>query len=744
MNAITISTIQQRRNNGSGSIFPIVDLSAVTGLAGFGDSFGEGYGATVPTTGGYLYLIEAAINQILSNFSLGGSGIWYSGKRAAEVLGNNGTSLVIVMAGLNDMRRAGANQKMYNKILYGHRAIGILKWKTSIVAAGSASVTRTGTHSTFNGIDVGGKFGTGNIPIPGNTGSFLNGAGTWSYTFSGTRIGVGMFGCDGVAINWNGDYTIHIDGNLVYTGNNNGAIDGISDGVNNNQRGVLTHVFSGLSSGNHTIVITRVGGIVPVDYFAVLPDPTVTTCRPLIFSEIPYVQDYLKPGANQGSVAISDIASTYIRQVYQEFADLGYPITYVPVNSSPYTSTNDTNDGVHRDDVGYIKMANAFLAQMTGYSANQQFGTLIDETFDSLANWTESGAANFSIIDGELEMSGGSGVFTDYIVNDTLQNTFENFSIEATFKITVAGFGFGIGTRETNVIDTTNRSAVCQFAATGGTSGQGIIKFCNDNTTTFVNRALSTAITWAVGDTIKMTFSRAFNTYTVTVENVTTPQIQTTSYSITGATDPKVGNPGCKFAIYAFGGTVRVTGLIISSTSYKNIRALFVGDSITHYRSASGKTSRYADKVFEGSAYRWEVNAGGGDYTAIYTGQRVHIDSYNADYVFMMLGGNDIFYGIGASTYQANYTTIRNNIVAGGQTVVHLLATPRTGTDVTPLNTWIQATFSGDLIIDTYTPLKGAGTDLSATYDSGDGVHPNDAGHALVATTIRNAIPTLY
>lgn len=354
--------------NGSGgeTIIPL-NISGATAYRALGDSFTVGQGATVPTTGGFAYLISSTTGKALTNSALGGSGVWNAAKEAGANFGDNGTSFVTVMVGLNDMRRAGANVKTYSKIYHGHRAIFILKWRTSIAAAGSASVTRTGSHSSFNGIDVGGKYGTGNLAIPNNTASFLNGAGTWSYTFSGKTVAVGMFTCDGVNINWNGNYTISIDGNQVASGNTNGGIDGISDGVNNNQRGVFTHLFSGLASGSHTIVVTASSGIVPVDYFAVLPDPTVATCIPLLVSEIPYVQDYSKPGADQGSVAISDASSAYILQAYQEFYDLGFPIGYVRVNSAPYISTLDNVDGVHRNDAGHQKMANAFLAHLTGY-----------------------------------------------------------------------------------------------------------------------------------------------------------------------------------------------------------------------------------------------------------------------------------------------------------------------------------------------------------------------------------------
>jgi len=89
----------------------------------------------------------------------------------------------------------------------------------------------------------------------------------------------------------------------------------------------------------------------------------------------------------------------------------------------------------------------------------------------------------------------------------------------------------------------------------------------------------------------------------------------------------------------------------------------------------------------------------------------------------------------------SQYSDIRNTLVAAGIQVIHCLATPRNGTNVTPLNSYILSTFTSDLIIDTYTPLwSGSGTSLNAAYDIGDGVHPNNAGMALIAATVNSAL----
>jgi lysophospholipase L1-like esterase len=106
-----------------------------------------------------------------------------------------------------------------------------------------------------------------------------------------------------------------------------------------------------------------------------------------------------------------------------------------------------------------------------------------------------------------------------------------------------------------------------------------------------------------------------------------------------------------------------------------------------------------------------------------------------------MFGGNDLAFGVTLSTLQANYTAFVNGLTTAGISVFHLLATARTGLDVTPLNNWIKSEWS-NTFIDTYTTTWNRtenSTNMNSAYDSGDGTHPNDLGHAVIATTIQSS-----
>jgi lysophospholipase L1-like esterase len=58
-----------------------------------------------------------------------------------------------------------------------------------------------------------------------------------------------------------------------------------------------------------------------------------------------------------------------------------------------------------------------------------------------------------------------------------------------------------------------------------------------------------------------------------------------------------------------------------------------------------------------------------------------------------------------------------------------------------PLKDWITANYPASDVIDTWTPLLTGTNTLNPAYDSGDGVHPNDAGHLLIGTIISTNLP---
>ena len=97
---------------------------------------------------------------------------------------------------------------------------------------------------------------------------------------------------------------------------------------------------------------------------------------------------------------------------------------------------------------------------------------------------------------------------------------------------------------------------------------------------------------------------------------------------------------------------------------------------------------------------------------------------------------NDLVVGIGIDETLANLLAIRAIAAAGNASVVMISTQPRSLSDadlsqLRALDARLAAAFGG-CFVDIRTPLAGPDGRLATAYDAGDGVHPNDAGHAII------------
>jgi acyl-CoA thioesterase I len=105
---------------------------------------------------------------------------------------------------------------------------------------------------------------------------------------------------------------------------------------------------------------------------------------------------------------------------------------------------------------------------------------------------------------------------------------------------------------------------------------------------------------------------------------------------------------------------------------------------------------------------------------------------------------NDTAIGYSVQETVNNLLSMRNQALANSVAVVVVSTQPR---NLSPaqLSQLVLiddqlATAVGACFVDVRTGLAGANGQLAPQYDSGDGVHPNDAGHRLIATRIQAVI----
>jgi lysophospholipase L1-like esterase len=224
---------------------------------------------------------------------------------------------------------------------------------------------------------------------------------------------------------------------------------------------------------------------------------------------------------------------------------------------------------------------------------------------------------------------------------------------------------------------------------------------------------------------------------TVTASNRANSQVSTctTNFSdAAGLIAPTIS----RVCFYPSSGTAYVDNVSFTINHRKPARFIVVGASISDGYDASSYAHTYASIVQ--SNFTQAVCNDSSSYNSTSNSVAVlpEILAHQPGTAVLMIGGNDLLFGYPASQWQSQYSNLVSQLQANGVKVKHCLNTPRTTIDLRPLNNWITNTFPANDIIDTWTPLLQGAYSLNPIYDPGDGVHPNDAGHLVIGTAIRN------
>lgn len=398
-----------------------------------------------------------------------------------------------------------------------------------------------------------------------------------------------------------------------------------------------------------------------------------------------------------------------------------------------------------------MKVAKVLDWWMSGesYPAPEELGLLYSTNFANLTNWTQVGGATFTPGGTGLLVSGGTGTTWtgEFIEYNNYTNGLEQWTITCEFIITTLG-GLAVGLDALQKVianpNGLNRSIFGRCAVSGGNFFAAVTGFTEGNGGPgATNLSISAGSPVSVNDSMRIVFSRtSFGVYDITVTNITKGTTQTAQY-IWSAVQMAVPNVIGKFSLHASNGAQRVTLFSVTSTIKKNIRMVFVGDSITQILNATVFTNRYANKTFEGSSREFAVQAGGNLRIEHMIQAMTSILAQNPQYVGVCAGNNVID---GNAIDNPDYISFRNQVVAAGKIIVHLIPAPRNAVDFRPYRDWIQgyATFASDIKINLFDHMKGAGDyNLNPAYDIGDGVHWNNTGHLAAANYINSQLPSL-
>lgn len=356
-----------------------------------------------------------------------------------------------------------------------------------------------------------------------------------------------------------------------------------------------------------------------------------------------------------------------------------------------------------------------------------------DTNFVAGSKYALSGAG-ITFSGGQINMTGGTASFNDYIT--LIDPTFPfNYTCLENFKIVVKAitpstidlnsYGIGVGWRSaesTNVL----MNALFRWGWDTGDVNQWHM-YPNNSLTAQISTGAT--INPTASQTVYIDIVRVKNVYTCTAyqsDHTTVIGVAATfTMSLTTGATNQAHNTS-RFVIENFGGTnLKILEWTITSTSLKFPDWAVIGDSNTYGMFATSNANRYAEHAMTLKGRSFSLAAGIDDHTQdvlnrlpeILTGIRP------TSGVVLNIGSNDVADGVASGTWQANITSIINQIKATGVKVI-LISPFARSVDLTALNTYISGK-TGVTYLDFFTATKGAGTALNATFDSGDGIHGN-------------------
>lgn len=331
-------------------------ITPYTDLISFGDSISN-------VSYSYNADLSESLGGILSNLSIGSSGIAEMIRRSNLYIGVNTKQVICAMDGFNDVMIFGQSTEKDNKFDGVFRAFLINAFaKTFVKAVNGNGVTTSGVLSTLNAkTSYCGRFDS--TGISNSVGNY------WEFVFTGTNVSIAFLGASASYAGTFGTARIEVDGNLI----EDVWLDNKSDGNGllsyNDQVVPFGYSIFGLANTSHTLRVTNIAGShttgsVCVDYFAILNDPIDTQL--VMIGSIPHVNqagyDSKLPVVVNDSTL--DYYSNIIKSVCDDFKYEGYNIEFVEVNDYYDVNTGISGDNIHPTALGHVQIYNAFENQL--------------------------------------------------------------------------------------------------------------------------------------------------------------------------------------------------------------------------------------------------------------------------------------------------------------------------------------------------------------------------------------------
>jgi lysophospholipase L1-like esterase len=189
--------------------------------------------------------------------------------------------------------------------------------------------------------------------------------------------------------------------------------------------------------------------------------------------------------------------------------------------------------------------------------------------------------------------------------------------------------------------------------------------------------------------------------------------------------------------------------LAVSTSAHSSYVGFVTGDSF------SNDSNEWPFLLSSSTMYSTAI--GGQQLVQMVTTFESQLDQYiadeNIDFAIIQGGVNDVSDAVTLDMMQSAVTSMVSTALSREIPTLVMNIAPWTNAtqaerdEIDAYNAWLNPIFgagSQTAVVDIYTPLvdPNALQQLNPIYDSGDGLHPNQAGHLLIADTVDSVIVT--
>lgn len=427
-------------------------------------------------------------------------------------------------------------------------------------------------------------------------------------------------------------------------------------------------------------------------------------------------------------------------------ANRTWTLTKSDVGLGNVDNTSDVNKPLSTAQATAIHDTAQTIRTARKWPAEERLGTIYDkQRWDNLQDFTPNAAS------GTVSLALSTN-FVNYTVTTIDWNNYTrllytrptilpNWTIEVIFKMNTAPsastVGFGLGTKK---YISQNADVMCYINTTNGGSSGNLNILRADGGATYGTPVATGAI--SQNDVVRLRVTFADSVVTFSALNLTTGSSGTMSYtSPLNSTPPLSAIANWGLIGHSTGScTWQIQSIKITSETKRNATLVVVGDSKTQGAFANAFNNRYGTKlgIDYPSSY---IYASGGATAADFLNLRDELMDLNGMQYFIHLGSNSIRGGTTVVNTIKDLRALVNWLKGGGATVRLGIAPEDStgggsggGVGLTALKNAMVAEFPTEYF-DIWTGMSTSNV-LSATYNSGDGVHINQAGNDYIRNTI--------